>query len=722
MRCVVNKVNLLCVLLIPLLWSATILSFPAQAGSDFGLPGEEFTGFRYPLETSWQVESNPAFLPSIDRKSFYGGFFPQFESSYLASAVLFVPVRTSLGFPDNRNGAASVALMVRNINVGDIEGRGLNNETLGTFSDSKTLISILYGQKFAPGLSLGVGFKYISYSTSKISGGALEGLSKSAFGTDFGICLEPIENVDLGLAVSNAPLQPNVTLINEEEKWPITVHFDVGVELMDERLLLVAGTDYIRNDQRGEGDAILRPEAGADYRIHDKLIIGAGFANGQPTGGARLELPGLTFQYSLENSDLGLLHYASVGFAFGSTGQERYLALSEALPDKLFAEALRLYRLGRHYEAADKFALFHNRYPQDDRGDDAVLYLARCFEGFGALDGAEYFCNKLVTEHPRSELCAAALADIVRLRYEVADQIGIVQAFDELHNRYPTSPAASDSRYFIGMTMLKRENYREAKNYLELVPSSSENFLFAQYGIALCYLNDPDTEEVSRLQKTIGAFTSVLVEREKLTAKEKVLRDRSALVLGHLLREKGDLKGAIDKYRNVAEQPFYMEACIASAYCYYDLGQFDAGIRIADEVISSNTGDSYFAEAMLVKQECLQARGLESEAAQIRSQLHEMLAGEAGPSETHPQEIADLQAELGARRSEANSNALAYARHVEQAADDRESNVTPAMRRDMVASLDRLESASTKMSEYEYQIIEQRKLKKTRNDLVLATP
>ena len=702
---------------------SALLASTLYAASNYGVPGEEFTRIHYPQEMSWQVESNPAFLPAIDRKSFHGGLFPGFESSYLTSAELFIPVRTTLGFPDNRNGTAAAALMVRNVGAGDIEGRGVNNEPLGTFSDSKTLISILYGQKFLPSLSIGVGFKFINYSTSKITGSALEGLSKSAFGTDFGVFFEPTENVDIGLSFANAPLQPNITLIEEEEKWPMTVHFDVGLHVLDQRLLLTAGTDYIRNEQGGESDDIIRPEVGVDFRIHDKLTIGVGYAYDQPIGGARFEFPGLTFQYSVENSDLGILHHASVGFAFGSTGDERYLALARELPDKLFAEALRLFNLGRYYKAADKFALFYNRYPEDQRTDQALSYIAKSFEGFEARAGAVHFYRKLVQERPRSKLCAAALADIVRLRYEAGDHRGVEESFRELQERYPSSQATGDSRYYIGMVKLQEGDHEQGANYLSAVPSSSGNYLFAQYGLGLCYLNDPKKSAVLGLQQAIGAFTNALAEREKLTTDEEVLRDRSALVIGHLLREKGELGRAIAKYADVGGGVFKWEAAIAAAYCHYDLGEFETAIRVVDSVINNHTGDSYFAEAMLVKQECLQSMNRPAEAESVRSRLHKMLATVAVVGDKpHQETMTDLRAKVGTCLSQTQSGVMSYARSVEQNTTDGKSSETLSLRQDLIAAKKRLETARDQLTEYVQQTNEQRKLSTIRDALVLTSP
>ena len=150
-------------LLIYWLSIVTVHAVTSRSESNFGLPGEEFSGFRYPLEAYYRVQINPAFLPSVDRRGIYGGFNPEFESSYQTSAAIFLPARTTLGFTDNRNGSGSMALFVQNLNSGDIEARSPTKLELGTFSDSKMLISLMYGQKFTPYLSVGLGFKFINH-------------------------------------------------------------------------------------------------------------------------------------------------------------------------------------------------------------------------------------------------------------------------------------------------------------------------------------------------------------------------------------------------------------------------------------------------------------------------------------------------------------------------------------------------------------------------------
>jgi len=289
----------------------------ALAGSEYGLPGEEFQGLRYPLERCWTVESNPAFLAKEERKVVGASFLPGFESSYRSSAYFFAPIRME---SDNSNGVCGsigVGVILRHITVGDLDGRGPNGEPLGSFSFSKSQLAASYGHKILPRFSIGVSVKVAYYSTSKIEGASLSSISKTAFGTDFGIRYEPTPTVDLAVSLANFPFQPDVTLDAEEEKWPISVRLDGGMTLLEKKLLLMAGVDYIKNDQRG-GDDVYRPKGGANYRVHDYLMLGVGYANDGAMAGIRIIIEDLSVQYSIEDTDLGLLHYTAISYSFGS--------------------------------------------------------------------------------------------------------------------------------------------------------------------------------------------------------------------------------------------------------------------------------------------------------------------------------------------------------------------------------------------------------------------
>jgi len=684
----------------------------SSAASEYGQPGEEFIGLRYPLEAIWTVESNPAFLPLVDRISTQGTFFPNFESSYLATAGVFVPLRTTLGFPNNRSGSSSFALIVHTIGSSDMDGRDANNNALGSFSDSKAVFSLLYGHKLTPNISVGGGMKYISYNTSTVEGSALSDKSTSAFGTDIGITISPTEDVDLGLSVSNAPFRPDVTLVSEQEKWPMIGHLDAGLRLMDGRLQFSAGLDYIQNDQRGDGGSIVRPEGGLNYRINGLIAVGGGYGNGEPSGGVQISVSNMNFQYSLENSDLGLLHYFSVGLAFGSTGEERYAALAEGLPDRLFAEALRAYKEGRYYEAADKFSCFCDRFPDDERVDQALNYTGLSFEGFGAKSGGQVFYQRLVDERTDSPLRADAMGRIVELRYELGDFAGALEQYNLLSEMYTTSNATYSGRYFAGMCKYHEGDFKDAIRFLESVPSNSESYLFAQYGLGLCHLKNPSIDQESAVSKAKDCFSNVRMKRAEITPDEELLRDRAALVLGHLHREIGQYAEAVKRYELVPKGRYYSEACLGAAYCLCDLGDFDSAIMMTDRLLDGRPHNSAdYAEALLVKCHCLKRSGQIEAATKLVDELRSLALNATVPSESERQTtIADLERDIGACKTVCRSAETAYVKVVRQSDGSGPSDNEMTLRTDMKKGLRELTSFIQSLDNYMKRVEDSKRL------------
>jgi len=286
-------------------------------GNEYGLPGEEFSSVRFPLEQSWIVESNPACLALEEGKRVGASVVPGFESSLWSSVYFFGPIKRDEDASGMLKGSTGIGFFLHNVSAGDLVGRGPNAEPLGNFSFSKTRITASYGQTVVPRLSAGISVKFAYYSTSKIENANLSGISKTAFGTDIGICYQPTPSANLALSICNFPFRPDVTLDARKEEWPLTVHVDAQMVLQERRLLLTAGMDYLRNDQ-GDGRDIQRIEGGVNYTIHSNLTVGLGYGNNEALGGIRITYHNLGIQYSISSADLGLLHYIGISYGFGA--------------------------------------------------------------------------------------------------------------------------------------------------------------------------------------------------------------------------------------------------------------------------------------------------------------------------------------------------------------------------------------------------------------------
>ncbi len=114
--------------------------------------------------------------------------------------------------------------------------------------------------------------------------------------------------------------------------------------------------------------------------------------------------------------------------------------------EKLYVEAYRLYQKKKYAPARDKFQQYLKSQPHGPKAADARFYLAYSYVHEGKHRDAALEFNKLVTQHPKSNLAPAALKQQA-LAYKADNQAKLYQGtLKKLAQAYPKSPEGQEAK------------------------------------------------------------------------------------------------------------------------------------------------------------------------------------------------------------------------------------------------------------------------------------
>lgn len=219
-------------------------------------------------------------------------------------------------------------------------------------------------------------------------------------------------------------------------------------------------------------------------------------------------------------------------------------------PKEQFDFAMEFFEAKEYKDAIREFRKLLKNYPRSVEAPDAQYYVAKVFEAEGDLMGAFKQYQKVVDRYPFSERSG----EIVDLQYDIATRMlegeqkrgmikdliagsgpdyNVVEVFRTVIKNAPYGPLASASQYKIGLYLMEKGLYPEARDELEKVINdypNSEWVKAAQYQIAVADSKrsvDPEYDQriTSSAKEEFEDFLEVYPDAE-LSDKAKAEIDR----------------------------------------------------------------------------------------------------------------------------------------------------------------------------------------------------
>jgi len=184
--------------------------------------------------------------------------------------------------------------------------RSVLNEELGKFNMMDMAFLFNWSKEAFPGISVGVNYKLITQRMLEFSG--------VGHGFDIGIKVKLFNKMKAGLSLMNI-INPQVTLVNEAQKYPTQFRFGVASHFLNDNLTVSAEVAKIINWES------THLNLGCEYRILKSIALHAGVNNGRFTIGTGFSFNHYGFDYSNSSvSELGMNHRFAVKYAFSGFG------------------------------------------------------------------------------------------------------------------------------------------------------------------------------------------------------------------------------------------------------------------------------------------------------------------------------------------------------------------------------------------------------------------
>lgn len=245
---------------------------------------------------------NPAALTQIDEHQFLSMYAPFFEQT----SYNFISYVHPLGRLGNL-GISDVLL-----HSGGYEEVGYAGEVIGTNrSIFKNAVIISYANKVYEQISVGASLKLIHQRVMRYSG--------NGQGIDLGILYEPLDELNIGLALQNI-LQPKVTLIEEPDVYKINLKAGLALSAFSNRLTLTADINKLVDEKAYFSAGVeVSPWDKPTSSSLKRVDLRAGFNHLQSfTCGIGLKIKFVSVDYAFSSHDLGNLHKFALTFGWGN--------------------------------------------------------------------------------------------------------------------------------------------------------------------------------------------------------------------------------------------------------------------------------------------------------------------------------------------------------------------------------------------------------------------
>ncbi|MHA1753979.1 MAG: tetratricopeptide repeat protein, partial [Candidatus Odinarchaeia archaeon] len=565
-----------------------------------GVPGEVFN---YPMA---KYVLNPSEFIFVDRPEVNLVNTFLFEGTDLLFFNVSYPIRMW--------GTAAFSTFL--LYSGGIEGRDINGHPLNTFSDYRQVFYLSYAHKLRDDFYVGANLKTIIKKFYELDepGYQLQSISAFSQALDIGFTYIPLKEMYVGLSFLNAPHLNLGGSKSLADNWPLDLKFSIHYLALNDQLLIGLQTDIIDlvTDKavffNNKKVSSIKLNYDMEYYIRRWFAIGGSFNDKEVNFG--LSYIGknlLSFNEELEFKYLAGLSYnigevtnrLAITTHWGLNRQEkesrRLAKIRQMAPINAFEEAMRLYRKKQYWDASYAFGKVVSLYPEFKRVDEAHFYIAESFLNMGFEDAAEYSYRRLINEYPEFKKKAECTYRLQDIYYRRGEYDKVLDYYRKIAEEFPTSEIFDDASYLAGQVYFKRGEFVDAIDYYKEISPQSNVYRFAQYSLALCFLNIGDSDEAIKCFKNILATPPT----NKL---DEMIVNRTYVVLGHLYFELYDYDNAIAQYKQVpSSSPFYDDALIGYGWSLVNQKKYKEAISVLDRLITEAPKSIYVIEAHLVK-------------------------------------------------------------------------------------------------------------------------
>jgi len=328
----------------------------------------------------------------------------------------------------------------------------------------------------------------------------------------------------------------------------------------------------------------------------------------------------------------------------------------------LTAEALLLRGIaaandGRYSDAITDLGLFIARYPNHDRRDEALLWLAECYERSNMLENAVAALEQLLNQYPNSLRREEALYNLGWAQFRLRKFDAATQTFDRLLAEFPRTPHGIDvTLRKADMLYLSKKYADAARLYRQVVKTTPQSddgeYALFQVGQSLYRLGDY-TNAAEHFRSFVRNFP------------ESPIADDALYNIAWIRMLQGKWDDAIAMFNTLLRSYPNSELAPAArfyiAQCTYNSGQYVRAIDLYRQFLADYPSSSLAGQAIEAIQDAYINLGQDSLAVEVGREYIER-----NPTSEQSAQIAFRTTDIFVRNRDFSSAIKEYERFIEQ--------------------------------------------------------
>lgn len=292
----------------------------------------------------------------------------------------------------------------------------------------------------------------------------------------------------------------------------------------------------------------------------------------------------------------------AVPFSLNEANQDQTAIKKNREPDKdvvraanqILREGIELYNEGAYWKSARELIILMDYYPEFERLDEVIYYIAQCLAEEDLPAAAIKMYNHLIKKYPKSPLNAASLLGLEKAYYRQRDyKLALSIYFTILKQKPNNNELLNAACYYAGLSHFNLKNYDMTINVLKKIDDRSSYYDCALYSTALSYLKKSNVATAVDYFRKIISLPIISGERRNIV-------DNARLTLGYIYYELKSYAAAARLLSDISEKHAnYQDGLLALGWAHLKLEDHQNVIKYLKKLIklfpeSENAEEAYF--------------------------------------------------------------------------------------------------------------------------------
>jgi len=297
---------------------------------------------------------------------------------------------------------------------------------------------------------------------------------------------------------------------------------------------------------------------------------------------------------SVKAANLSYLSGNSNQIEFQTKKEDEKYREIERVCNQILRGSIELYKEGSYWSCARELIILMDYYPEYEKLDEVVFYLAQCLFEEDLLTSAVRMYKYLLNKFPQSSCVPATLLGLEKTYYQQNDYKLALSVYFTLLKKAPyEKELLAAAHYYAGQSHFHLKNYDMAINVLKKIDNHSDYYDCALYTTALSNLKK------SNVTIAIDYFRKI-ISLPVISGERRNIIDNARLTLGYIYYELKAYEPAKRLLLDISEKhEHYQDALLAAGWSFLKMDDHQNVIKYLKNLIklfpeSPNAEEAHF--------------------------------------------------------------------------------------------------------------------------------